>query len=69
VRREEHSHCLSRCARGVSLLTDLDAFYLDHRRCGDLDPYVDGPVVWFVYECGARIVRRVAQEETPPCSP
>jgi hypothetical protein len=20
----------------VSLLTDLDAFYLDHRRCGDL---------------------------------
>jgi hypothetical protein len=53
----------------VSLLTDLDAFYPDHRRCGDLDPYVDGPVVWFVYECGARIVRRVAQEETPPCSP
>jgi hypothetical protein len=21
----------------VTLLTDLDAFYLDHRRCGELD--------------------------------
>jgi hypothetical protein len=29
----------------VSLLTVLDAFYLDHRRCGDLEAGVDGPVV------------------------
>ena len=29
----------------VSVLTELDAFYLDHRRCGDLDAGVDGPVV------------------------
>jgi hypothetical protein len=29
----------------VSLLTDLDAFYTEHGRCGDLDAGVDGPVV------------------------
>jgi hypothetical protein len=42
----------------VSLLTELDAFYTDHRRCGDLDAGVDGPTVWFDCECGARIARR-----------
>jgi hypothetical protein len=39
----------------VSLLTDLDAFYLDHRRCGELEARVDGAVVWVDCECGARI--------------
>jgi hypothetical protein len=42
----------------VSLLTDLDAFYTEHGRCGDLDGGVDGPVVWLDCECGARIARR-----------
>ena len=42
----------------VSLLTALDAFYTDHRRGGELDAGVDGPVVWFDCECGARIARR-----------
>jgi hypothetical protein len=41
----------------VSLLTDLDAFFTEHRRCGELDAGVDGPVVWFDCECGARIAR------------
>ena len=40
------------------LLTNLDAFYLDHRRCGELDGGVDGMVVWVVCDCGARIARR-----------
>ena len=26
----------------MSLLTELDAFYVDRRRCGDLDAGVDG---------------------------
>jgi hypothetical protein len=30
----------------VSLLTDLDAFFTEHGRCGDLDPGVEGEVVW-----------------------
>jgi hypothetical protein len=29
------------CA-AVTLLTDLDAFYLEHARCGDLDSAVEG---------------------------
>jgi hypothetical protein len=38
----------------VSLLTDLDAFSTQHRRCGDLGAGVDGPVVWMVCDFGAR---------------
>jgi hypothetical protein len=44
----------------VTLLTDLDAFYLDHRRCGELEAGVGGPTVWFDCECGARIARCAA---------
>jgi hypothetical protein len=43
----------------VSLLTDLDAFFTEHGRCGDLDAGVDGPVVWIACECGASMARRV----------
>jgi hypothetical protein len=43
----------------VTLLTDLDAFAVEHRCCSDLDAGVDGPVVWFDCECGASIARRV----------
>jgi len=42
----------------------FDAFFLEHRLCGDLDAGVDGPVVWFACECGARIERPV--ETRPP---
>jgi hypothetical protein len=42
----------------VTLLTDLDAFYLVHRRCGELEAGVEDPTVWFDCECGARIARR-----------
>jgi hypothetical protein len=41
----------------VSLLTDPDAFYLDHRRCGELEAGVDG-AVGMVCECGAGVARR-----------
>ena len=42
----------------MSLLTDLDGFYTEHRRCGELEAGVEGPTVWFDCECGARIARR-----------
>jgi hypothetical protein len=42
----------------VSLLTELDAFYLDHRRCGELDGGVDDATVWLACECGAGMTRR-----------
>jgi hypothetical protein len=42
----------------MSVLTDLDAFSTEHQLCGDLDAGVDSVVIWFDYECGARIARR-----------
>ena len=42
----------------MSLLTELDAFFTDHRQCGDLDAGVEGPVVWIACDCGASIARR-----------
>jgi hypothetical protein len=42
----------------VGLPTELDAFYLDHRLCGELEAGVEGPVAWIVCECGATMVRR-----------
>jgi len=41
----------------VTLLTELDAFYLDHRRCGELEAGVDVAVVWMACECGAMLAR------------
>ena len=41
----------------MSLVTDLDAFYTDHRLCGELDAGANGPVVWFPCECEATIAR------------
>jgi hypothetical protein len=42
----------------VSLLTDLDAFYTEHRRCGELEADVDEQAVWIECECGASITRK-----------
>jgi len=45
-------------SRRMSLLTELDAFFTDHRLCGDLDAGVDGPIVWIACDCGASMARR-----------
>jgi hypothetical protein len=47
----------------VSLLTELNAFFTEHMRCGELDAGVDGPVVWIACECGARMARRVDESD------
>jgi hypothetical protein len=47
----------------VSLLTELDAFFTDHRQCGDLDAGVGGPVVWIACDGGARMARRVDEDD------
>jgi hypothetical protein len=41
----------------VSLLTELDAFYTEHRDCGELDGAVEGRV-WMTCTCGAVLVRK-----------
>jgi hypothetical protein len=42
----------------VTQLSDLDGFYAEHRRCGELDGGVEGSVVWLACGCGAAIARR-----------
>jgi len=45
-----------------TLLDDLDAFYLEHRRCGKLDTTgVEGERMWMTCECGAVINRRLEE--------
>jgi hypothetical protein len=41
----------------LTLLADLDAFYQEHERCGDLDSGRDGDRVWMACTCGAVIYR------------
>ena len=43
----------------MCLLTDLDAFFTEHGRCGDLDAGVEGQVVWIACDCGTTMARRV----------
>jgi hypothetical protein len=42
---------------------ELDAFFTDHRQCGDLDAVVDGPIVWIACDCGARMARRADERD------
>jgi len=48
------------------LLSELDAFYPEHRRCGELDGAVAEIFVWLRCSCGAHLIRRIApdSEET-----
>lgn len=41
------------------LAEDLDAFYLEHRQCGELRADVENVVVWMDCGCGAVIARRI----------
>ena len=50
---------------GMSLLRDLDAFYVEHRRCGELDSGVEGACVWMKCSCGAVLGRNVAEKGNP----
>jgi len=48
----------------MELLADLDAFFLEHHRCGDLDTgLLEGPVggqrVWMTCSCGAYLNREL----------
>ena len=36
----------------MTLLTELDAFLTEHRRCGELDGRVDDATVWLACDCG-----------------
>jgi len=44
----------------MGFLAALDAFFQEHRRCGDLTGEVEGDRVWMTCTCGAALVRVVA---------
>ena len=44
-----------------NLLAALDAFLQEYRRCGDLDAGVDECLVWMACDCGAELVRALAE--------
>ena len=49
----------------MTLLSDLEAFYEEHRRCGELESDVtDGEPGWIVMACtcGAQIARRISDD-------
>ena len=51
----QHGHAMS-----DRLLLDFDAFFLEHRLCGDLNGGMDDERAWLVcLACGARIERLV----------
>ena len=47
---------------GVTPLGDLDAFYREHERCGDLDSDLDGDRVWMTCTRGA-VIDRCADDD------
>ena len=54
------------CRAVWTLIDDLDAFYLEHRRCGRLDTGIEGGCVWMTCEgCGERIVQLLGAEIQP----
>ena len=44
------------------LLSELDTFYQEHQRCGDLEGAVEEITVWLRCSCGAQLVRRISPE-------
>jgi hypothetical protein len=60
----EHSRTPDGCVTfAASLLTNLDAFSTEHRRCGDLDAGVGWPIVWIACPCGASMARRADEDD------
>jgi hypothetical protein len=50
------------------MLTLLDAFYLEHRRCGALDTGIEDGRVWMVCDCGAWLSRSLTYPARLPNS-
>lgn len=47
------------------LLADLDAFYLEHRRCGELESEIsegEPALIVMACSCGAQLARRIEDE-------
>jgi hypothetical protein len=51
----------------MDLIADLDAFYLEHRRCGDLEYVTERDPLWVAMacSCGALIARWIIEPVDP----
>ena len=49
----------------TALADALDAFYLEHQRCGELESGVEDDRVWMTCTCGAGIVHALEQQGRP----
>jgi hypothetical protein len=47
----------------VNLRTELNAFFIEHRRWGALDADGDDAIVWIACDGGARMARRVDESD------
>jgi hypothetical protein len=50
----------------VTLPTELDALYTEHRQCAEPEAGVDGLIVWIVCVRGAKTTRRVPKHKMLP---
>ncbi len=50
----------------AEILTALEAFLQEHRRCGDLEGGSDETVVWMTCECGPAIAQPVVRVDSDP---
>lgn len=51
----------------MDLLIDVDAFYLEHRRCRELDVELSANApagIVLVCSCGGRLARRIAEKKS-----
>ena len=46
----------------MAVFADLNAFFQEHRRCGDLDSAVERDWVWMTCTCGA-VINRSAHDD------
>lgn len=57
---------LGRMRPGMEILADLDAFYIEYRRCGELESEIsEAEPLWIMMSCtcGAELVRRMSEEK------
>jgi hypothetical protein len=48
------------------LLIALEAFVLEHSRCGELNSAVEGDQAWIACSCGGRMSHPIPPIEPPP---
>ena len=62
-----HVYLLDESCGMTTFLSELYAFYLEHRRCGELEGAVAEATVWLRCSCSAQLIRRIPPEPAETC--